>query len=89
MAEEAMSQELLLRRLRRIEGQVRGVQRMIESSRDCESLIIQLSAIRSAVESVGALVIGNCMRLARRSDAEPSDVNSLARAVCTWARGAS
>ena len=89
MAEEAISQELLLRRLKRIEGQVRGVQRMIENGRDCESLITQLSAIRSAVESVGALVIGNCMKLAVRSDAESSDVESLARAVCMWARGAS
>lgn len=38
----------LLKRLRRIEGQVRGVQRMIEDERDCHEILQQLSAVRSA-----------------------------------------
>lgn len=41
----------LLKRLRRIEGQVRGVQRMIEEERDCHAILQQLSAIRSATYS--------------------------------------
>jgi CsoR family transcriptional regulator, copper-sensing transcriptional repressor len=45
----------LLSRLRRIEGQVRGVQNMIDEERDCEEILQQLSAIRSAVQ--GASVI--------------------------------
>ena len=40
----------LQRRLRRIEGQVRGVQKMVDDDRDCHEVIQQLSAIRSAVE---------------------------------------
>ena len=55
--EEEISQDILLKRLRRIEGQVRGIQKMIVDGRDCESLVTQLAAIRSAVESVGALVL--------------------------------
>jgi len=39
----------LLRRLRRIEGQTRGVARMIEEGRDCQEILQQLAAIRSAV----------------------------------------
>jgi len=39
----------LLRRLRRIEGQARGVARMIEEGRDCQEILQQLAAIRSAV----------------------------------------
>ncbi len=39
----------LLRRLKRIEGQSRGVARMIESDRDCQEIIQQLMAIRAAV----------------------------------------
>lgn len=39
----------LLRRLRRIEGQARGVARMIEDERDCQEVLLQLSAIRAAV----------------------------------------
>jgi len=40
----------LLRRLRRIEGQVRGVQKMVTEERDCQEILQQLIAIRSAVQ---------------------------------------
>ena len=39
----------LQKRLRRIEGQVRGVQRMLDDDRECREIIQQLSAIRAAV----------------------------------------
>lgn len=39
----------LLLRLRRVEGQVRGIQRMIESERDCHEILQQLSAVRAAL----------------------------------------
>jgi DNA-binding FrmR family transcriptional regulator len=42
---------ILLNRLKRAEGQMRGVQRMIEEGRDCESILQQLTAIRSAVHT--------------------------------------
>lgn len=38
----------LLRRVRRIEGQARGVARMIEEDRDCSEILQQLAAVRSA-----------------------------------------
>lgn len=38
------------KRLRRIEGQVRGVLRMMEEDKDCKDVVSQLSAIRSAVD---------------------------------------
>jgi DNA-binding FrmR family transcriptional regulator len=41
----------LLIRLRRIEGQVGGVQRMLEADRDCQDVLQQLSAIRSALQT--------------------------------------
>ena len=39
----------LTTRLRRIEGQVRGVQRMIEEDRDCPEVLQQMAAVRSAM----------------------------------------
>ena len=42
---------ILLNRLKRAEGQMRGVQRMIEEGRDCESILQQLTAVRSAVHT--------------------------------------
>ena len=81
-----VSQEILLRRLRRIEGQVRGIEKMIADGRDCESLITQLAALRSAIESAGALVLNNYVKLCFRKDAEgePTNIDSLARAIAIW-----
>jgi len=86
--DEQVSKEVLLKRLKRIEGQVRGVQKMIVEERECESLVTQLAAIRSAIESVGALVLNNYMKLCfRRTDKTDSDaLNSLARIVSIWGR---
>lgn len=53
MAESAASKDDLIKRLRRIEGQVRGVARMVEEDRDCREIIQQLTAIRSATHQVG------------------------------------
>lgn len=46
-------EEKLLRRLRRIEGQVRGLQRMVEEGRDCHDILTQFAAVRSALDTAG------------------------------------
>lgn len=51
--------ERITSRLRRIEGQVRGLQRMVEERRDCEAILIQLMAARTALDRVGLLVAQN------------------------------
>ena len=43
----------VLNRLRRLEGQIRGVQRMIEEGQDCADVITQLSACKAALDKVG------------------------------------
>jgi len=49
--EKLETKELLIKRLRRIEGQVRGVQSMLDEERDCREIMQQLSAVSSAVKS--------------------------------------
>ena len=49
-------------RLRRIEGQVRGLQRLVEEETDCEKFLTQLSAARAALDKVGLIVIGKNMK---------------------------
>jgi|LADL02.1.fsa_nt_gi DNA-binding FrmR family transcriptional regulator len=51
----------LINRLRRIEGQVRGVQSMLTEERNCRDILQQLSAIRSAVQGVSLLLIEEYM----------------------------
>lgn len=45
--------EDLVRRLKRIEGQARGIQRMLEEGDDCEQILIQLGAMKAAINRVG------------------------------------
>ncbi|KAF0196183.1 MAG: hypothetical protein FD169_1051 [Bacillota bacterium] len=54
---EKMSHELK-NRLNRIEGQVRGVHKLIDNQATCEDVLIQLAAIKAAVEQVGMKVLG-------------------------------
>ncbi|MGM7703566.1 metal-sensitive transcriptional regulator [Pseudalkalibacillus sp. Hm43] len=45
-------------RVKRIEGQVRGVLKMMEEEKDCKDLVTQMSAIRSALDRTIGLVVG-------------------------------
>ncbi len=51
------AREDVLLRLRRIEGQVRGIQRMVEEGRDCRQIVDQVSAVKAALNSVTAQVL--------------------------------
>ncbi len=59
--------EVLVARLRRIEGQVRGLQRMLEEGRDCAEVAQQLAATRAALDRVAmdlvAAGLEQCVRL--------------------------
>ena len=46
----SQEREALLKRLRRLEGQVRGVQRMVEDDRYCIDVLTQISAIQAALD---------------------------------------
>jgi CsoR family transcriptional regulator, copper-sensing transcriptional repressor len=49
----------IISRLKRIEGQVRGVQRMIEEEADCGEILNQITAIKSAAHQAGVLMFEN------------------------------
>ncbi|NJK79942.1 MAG: metal-sensitive transcriptional regulator [Chloroflexaceae bacterium] len=53
----AESQESISMRLRRIEGQIRGIQRMVESGRDCREIVNQVVAVKAALSSLNAVVL--------------------------------
>lgn len=50
------TQTKLLNRLKRIEGQVRGLQRMVEEERDCREILTLLSGVRSALGATSDLI---------------------------------
>jgi CsoR family transcriptional regulator, copper-sensing transcriptional repressor len=51
-----------LKRLRRIEGQVRGLQRMVEEDRYCADIMTQISSVQQALRSVGRELMRNHLR---------------------------
>ena len=61
-----------LKRLRRIEGQVRGLQKMVEEDRYCADIMTQISSVHEALRSVGRELMRNhlkhCAATAIRSD---------------------
>lgn len=56
------SREELLVRLRRAEGQLRGVQRMLEEGAECRQVLTQLAAVKAAVDQVGLHLISDRLR---------------------------
>ncbi len=83
---EMTSPEQLRARLSRIEGQVRGIAKMLDTDRACEDVVTQLMAVRSGIDTVGALMLdlhlGNCIG---QQDA-PANVAALRDSMRMWWR---
>ena len=54
---DSSTKEKITARLRRIEGQVRGVENMVAEDRDCHEILQQLNSIRSAVQSTSRMFL--------------------------------
>ncbi len=63
-------QAILIRRLRRIGGQVRGIERMIERKEYCIDILQQTAALRAAVDSVALLILEDHVQVCVRHAAE-------------------
>jgi len=67
-----------LHRLRRIEGQIRGLQRMVDDDRYCPDILVQLSSVQEALRAVSQALMRNhlkhcvtqAVRKGRKADAE-------------------
>ena len=70
-------------RLSRMEGQLRGIQHMMEEGKDCQDVITQLTAVRSGIErTIGVIVSKNLAECVRAAGGNENQVNeSIAEAV--------
>ncbi len=79
--------EALLARLRRIEGQIRGIHRMVSEDRMCEDVLTQLMAARSGLDQVGLLImdqhVENCLMAGLP---ESEGLRNLQSALRMWLR---
>lgn len=70
-------------RLRRLEGQVRGIQRMLDEERTCQEVLTQLAAVRSALQAVDELVLemylAHCQADFAQGKGNPQDLLNVLR----------
>ena len=65
-----------LNRVKRMEGQLRGVLRMMEEEQDCKDVIMQLSAVRSAVDrAIGVIVSDNLLECVRNAEGDQAKMD--------------
>jgi DNA-binding FrmR family transcriptional regulator len=68
-------QQDLIKRLRRAEGQVRGVQRLVEEGADCEKVVQQLAAVRKALDKTFYKAVACAIQQALDADdAQAADI---------------
>lgn len=68
----------LMNRLKRIEGQMRGIIRMMEEGKDCKEVVTQLSAVRSAVDrTIGVIVSNNLLECVQNAEGDSDKVNEV------------
>ncbi|MFT4108439.1 MAG: metal-sensitive transcriptional regulator [Propionicimonas sp.] len=68
----------VLKRLKRAQGQIGGIIRMIEEGRDCEDVVTQLAAVSKALDRAGFAVIAAGLRQCLTEDPSGDGVNTTA-----------
>ena len=88
-----MSKELnedITNRLSKIEGQIRGIKNMLLENRDCEDIIMQLSAVNSAITSTAKKILNNhiehCVADGIKSGDEEQTLNNLKKVIEQFAK---
>jgi CsoR family transcriptional regulator, copper-sensing transcriptional repressor len=86
----AMHRKDVLDRLRRVEGQVRGLQRMVDEDQYCIDILTQLNSVQAALKAVGLGLIDDhvrhCVREALEQGGGDEKVEELVAAVARFAR---
>ena len=73
-----VNQQDIINRLSRVEGQVRGIKKMIEEKRTCEEIITQYSATKSALKKAGSMIMKKYLQECLVTSKEPQEqVDSL------------
>lgn len=66
-------QQKIVNRLKRLEGQIRGLQSMVEAGKDCEAILTQVMAARSALNQAALQIIGHSMRTCLADETKERD----------------
>lgn len=84
------TKDALAKRLRRIEGQVRGLQKMVDEERYCADILVQIASVQEALRGVGKLLLQNhlthCVSGAIRSGNADEGSRVVEELVELWGR---
>lgn len=73
--------DAILKRLKRVEGQIKGIQKMIEGDKCCVDVLTQVAAARAAINKVGGMVLENysktCLKNAILNDDREKAVTEM------------
>jgi DNA-binding FrmR family transcriptional regulator len=86
-ADAKTEREALLARLRRIEGQIRGIHRMVAEDRVCDDVLTQLMAARSGLDRVGLALIDEQIEKCLLASTDPEEgMRNLQSVLRSWLR---
>ncbi|NLL05318.1 MAG: metal-sensitive transcriptional regulator [Clostridiaceae bacterium] len=79
--ESRNSKEDILKRLKRVEGQIKGIQRMIDEEKQCVDILTQVAAARAAINKVGGIILQRysktCLESALKNGSEELALDEL------------
>ena len=78
--------DAVIKRLHRIEGQVRGIEKMVEDDRYCIDILTQISAVNTALESLAFKILDEHVRHCVAGEPSQEKVEELLAAVHRFAR---
>lgn len=67
----------ILNRLRRLEGQIRGLQKMVEEEKNCVEVMTVYASVRSALESTGDVILETYVEMCQAREEKPADLVRL------------
>ena len=87
---KGMDIEAVVNRLKRIEGQVRGLIKMVEGDKSCEEILIQIGSVKSALHKTGQVILEghmqHCVLDAIREGNEEETIKKLGAAIEQFSR---
>ncbi|MHB8171547.1 MAG: metal-sensitive transcriptional regulator [Thermincolia bacterium] len=90
MDQASQNKDDILKRLRKIEGQVKGIQRMVEEEKGCLEVLTQLAAVKAAVIAVGTNIVENnttrCLEAAHNNGQSQKYIEDLVQVLMRFAK---
>lgn len=79
---------LIIKRLRRVEGQIKGIQKMVDEDKFCGDILIQIAAARSALNNAGGLILENyiksCLTNNSNNDYKDEQIDELVKIMLSY-----